>query len=110
MAETPSRPDARSWVAPPMTVRRRQRSLAAMSTERFETVIIGGGQAGLSVGRFLRELDRPFAILDARTRIGDTWRGRWDSMRLFTPARRDGLPGLRFPARGHSFPTAGEMA
>ena len=49
-------------------------------------------------------------ILDADARVGDSWRGRWDSMRLFTPARRDGLPGMPFPARKHSFPTRDEMA
>src|SRR3954447_16064220 len=69
------------------------------TVERHETVIIGGGQAGLAVGYFLAKHGRPFVILDANQRVGDSWRGRWDSMRLFTPARRDGLPGLRFPAR-----------
>jgi putative flavoprotein involved in K+ transport len=83
----------------------------AMTTvERHETVIIGGGQAGLAVGYFLAKQGRPFVLLDANQRVGDSWRGRWDSMRLFTPARRDGLPGLPFPARKHSFPTRDEMA
>ena len=81
-----------------------------MTIQRLETVIIGGGQAGLAVGHHLRKLERSFVILDAHARVGDTWRGRWDSMRLFTPARRDGLPGMRFPARKHSFPTANDMA
>jgi putative flavoprotein involved in K+ transport len=49
-------------------------------------------------------------ILDANERIGDSWRRRWDSLRLFTPARYDGLPGWRFPAPGWSFPTKDEMA
>jgi putative flavoprotein involved in K+ transport len=81
-----------------------------MTIQRSETVIIGGGQAGLAIGYHLRQLGRPFVILDAHARIGDSWRARWDSMRLFTPARRDGLPGMRFPARKHSFPAADEMA
>jgi putative flavoprotein involved in K+ transport len=81
-----------------------------MSIHRHETVVIGGGQAGLAVGYFLSKLGRPFVILDADPRIGDTWRGRWDSMRLFTPARRDGLPGMRFPAPKHSFPSRDDMA
>jgi putative flavoprotein involved in K+ transport len=81
-----------------------------MSIQRHETVVIGGGQAGLAVGHFLAKLGRPFVILDANQSVGDSWRGRWDSMRLFTPARRDGLPGMRFPARKHSFPTRDEMA
>jgi putative flavoprotein involved in K+ transport len=78
--------------------------------ETFETVVIGGGQAGLSTGYFLSKLGCPFVILEAGERIGDSWRGRWDSMRLFTPARRDGLPGMPFPAPKHSFPTRDEMA
>jgi putative flavoprotein involved in K+ transport len=80
------------------------------TVEQHETVIVGGGQAGLAVGYWLSRLGRPFVILDANAQIGDSWRGRWDSMRLFTPARRDGLPGMRFPAPKHSFPTHDEMA
>jgi putative flavoprotein involved in K+ transport len=79
-------------------------------SEYFETVIIGGGQAGLSVGYHLKKQGRPFVILDANERIGDAWRKRWDSLRLFTPARYDGLAGWRFPAPAVSFPTKDEMA
>ena len=77
--------------------------------ERFETVIIGGGQAGLSVGYHLAKRDRPFVILDANERIGDSWRKRWDSLRVFTPARADGLAGWPFPASSWSFPTKDEV-
>ena len=49
-------------------------------------------------------------ILDANERIGDAWRNRWDSLRLFTPARYDGLAGMPFPAPAHSFPTKDQMA
>jgi glycine/D-amino acid oxidase-like deaminating enzyme len=79
-------------------------------TERFETVIIGGGQAGLSVGYHLAKRGRPFVILDANERIGDSWRKRWDSLRVFTPARYNGLPGWAFPAPARSFPTKEEVA
>src|SRR5439155_22200305 len=79
-------------------------------TERVETVVVGGGQSGLAVGRVLAKRGQRFVILDARERVGDTWRRRWDSLRLFTPARYDGLPGWRFPAPGWSFPTKDEMA
>jgi len=78
--------------------------------ERVETVVVGGGQAGLSVGYHLAQRGLPFVILDANERIGDAWRNRWDSLRLFTPARYNGLPGMPFPALGHSFPTKDEMA
>jgi putative flavoprotein involved in K+ transport len=76
----------------------------------LETVIIGGGQAGLSVGYHLAKRGRPFVILEANERIGDSWRRRWDSLRLFTPARYDGLAGWPFPAADWSFPTKDEMA
>ena len=66
-------------------------------TERVETMIVGGGQAGLAVGYHLAQLDRRFVILDAHERTGDSWRTRWDSLRLFTPAYLNALPGLEFP-------------
>ena len=75
-----------------------------------KTIVIGGGQAGLAVGYHLAKRGVSFQILDANARIGDTWRNRWDSLRLFTPARYNGLPGLPFPMRGDVFPTKDEMA
>ena len=78
--------------------------------KRSQTIIIGGGQAGLSVGYFLKKQGIPFRILDANLRVGDAWRKRWDSLRLFTPARYTGLPGLPFPAPKSSFPTKDQMA
>lgn len=79
-------------------------------SERIQTVVIGAGQAGLSVGYHLARRGAPFVILEANQRIGDTWRKRWDSLHLFTPARFDGLAGMPFPAPAHSFPTKDEMA
>jgi putative flavoprotein involved in K+ transport len=78
--------------------------------EYIQTVVIGGGQSGLSVGYHLKRRGLPFLILEAHDRIGDSWRQRWKSLRLFTPARFDGLDGLPFPAPAHSFPTKDEMA
>src|SRR6266516_2084894 len=84
---------------------------AVPSVETFDTIVIGGGQAGLAVGYYLKKRGRSFVILDANERIGGSWRTRtWSSLRLFTPARYDGLPGWRFPAPGWSFPTAREAA
>ncbi len=78
--------------------------------EYVETVVVGGGQAGLAVGHELSKRGRSFVILDAHPRVGDAWRTRWDSLLLFTPARYCGLPGMRFPASGGSFVTKDEMA
>ncbi|MFF3598371.1 flavin-containing monooxygenase [Kitasatospora indigofera] len=75
-----------------------------MTEEHFETVIIGGGQAGLSVGYHLAAQGREFVILEGGRRVGDNWRVHWDSLRLYTPARYDGLPGMKFPAPRWSFP------
>jgi len=77
---------------------------------QVETVIIGAGQAGLSTGYHLERLGRSYVMLESNRRVGDTWRKRWDSLRLFTPARFDGLDGLRFPAPENLFPTKDEMA
>lgn len=88
------------------------RTVGAPSPEsqHYDVVVIGGGQAGLSVGYHLRQQGVRFAILDAEKRIGDVWRRRWDSLRLFTPARFDSLDGWPFPAHADHFPTRDEMA
>jgi putative flavoprotein involved in K+ transport len=78
--------------------------------ERFETIVIGGGQAGLSTGYHLAKQGLPCLILDANERVGDAWRKRWDSLRLFTPAKYDGLDGMPFPAPPLTLPTKDEMA
>jgi putative flavoprotein involved in K+ transport len=80
------------------------------ASERLDTVVVGGGQAGLAMGYQLKRRGQRFVILEAADRVGDSWRKRWDSLRLFTPARHDGLPGWGFPAPGWSFPTRDEMA
>jgi putative flavoprotein involved in K+ transport len=62
------------------------------------------------MGYYLTEQERDFIILDASERVGDSWRNRWDSLRLFTPARYDSLPGMAFPASDGYYPTKDEMA
>jgi putative flavoprotein involved in K+ transport len=78
--------------------------------ENIDTVIVGAGQSGLSAGYHLARRGVPFVILEANARVGDTWRNRWDSLRLFTPAAYDGLAGMPFPAPARSFPTKDAMA
>jgi putative flavoprotein involved in K+ transport len=80
----------------------------AAGIESIPTVIIGGGQAGLVMGYHLQRHGQQFLILDAQPRIGDTWRNRWDSLRLFTPPKYSSLP--ESPIQVSSFPTHSEMA
>jgi putative flavoprotein involved in K+ transport len=79
-----------------------------MESEAFDAVVIGAGQAGLSAGYFLRQAGRSFVILEGSARVGDVWRERYDSLRLFTPAWAIKLPGWRYPAKGT--PTKDELA
>jgi putative flavoprotein involved in K+ transport len=81
-----------------------------MTTEHIETAIIGAGQAGLATAYHLQRLGRPCLILDANPHVGDNWRAQWDSLRLYTPAGYDGLPGLPFPGSRWSYPTKDQVA
>ena len=78
--------------------------------EHIETVIIGAGQAGLATAYHLQRLGRPCLVLDRSTRIGDGWRRQWDTLRLYSPAKFDGLPGMPFPAEPWSFPGKDDVA
>jgi putative flavoprotein involved in K+ transport len=79
------------------------------TTDRIDTVVVGAGQAGLSAGYHLAKRGIQHVILDADARIGDHWRDRWDTLRLYSPARYDSLPGMRFPAPSSHWPTGREM-
>ncbi len=82
----------------------------ATQPEQFDVIVIGGGQAGLSAGYYLAERGLRFVILDAQQRVGDAGGKRWDSLRLFSPARFDALVGMPFPAPPDAYPTRDEMA
>lgn len=76
-----------------------------------DVLVIGGGQAGLGTGYWLsKNRAASFVILDGAARIGQSWRDRWDSLKLFTPRRFSNLPGLRFPRGRDQYPTKDEMA
>jgi putative flavoprotein involved in K+ transport len=82
---------------------------AERSHERFDVVVIGGGQAGLAIGYFLARQGRRFVILEAANSIGAAWRTRWDSLLLFTPRRYSALPGLAFPGNPDGYPTRDDV-
>jgi putative flavoprotein involved in K+ transport len=74
-------------------------------SQTFDVIVVGGGQAGLAVAYHLSRQDVDFLVLDAAAETGESWRTRWDSLRLFTPAEYDGLPGMPFPASDGDYPT-----
>jgi putative flavoprotein involved in K+ transport len=79
-------------------------------TKTHEVVVIGGGQAGLAIGYHLAKQGRDFTILEAASEPAAAWRERWDSLKLFTPARYDALPGMEFPGDPDQYPTRDEVA
>lgn len=83
---------------------------ARRETQRYDVVVIGGGQAGLSTGYHLQRQGVRFVILDAHARVGDAWRKRWDSLKLFTPAWLSSLDGFPMPAPRHELVSKDAMA
>ncbi len=80
------------------------------SSEHTDVLIIGAGQSGLALGYHLQRRGQQALLVDRNQRVGDSWRARWDSLKLYSPASRDGLPGMPFPASRTSYPTKDEMA
>ena len=80
------------------------------ATEHTDVLIVGAGQSGLALGYHLQRRGRQVLLVDRNERIGDSWRARWDSLKLYSPASRDGLPGMPFPAGRTAYPTKDEMA
>ena len=80
------------------------------SGEVLDAVVVGGSQAGLAMAWHLARLGLRFVVLEAGPAIGHVWRNRWDSLKLFTPAQYDGLPGMAFPAPDDTYPTKDPVA
>ena len=79
-------------------------------SEALDVVVIGAGQAGLVMGYYLAQRGQRFLIVDAAAEVGGAWRSRWDSLRLFTPAQYDNLPGMPFPAPRDTYPGKDDVA
>jgi putative flavoprotein involved in K+ transport len=77
--------------------------------KRHDVIVVGGGQAGLAIGYFLTQQGRDFTILDAAPEPAAAWRQRWDSLKLFTPARYNALPGVAFPGDPDRYPGRDEV-
>jgi putative flavoprotein involved in K+ transport len=78
--------------------------------EVLDVVVVGGNQAGLAMAWHLAQQGRRFLVLEAGPEVGHVWRSRWDSLKLFTPAQYDALPGLAFPAPADTYPTKDPVA
>ena len=66
------------------------------SEQRFDTVVIGGGQSGLAMSYYLTQLGKEHLILE-RGRLAERWRSeRWDSLTLLTPNWLTQLPGAEY--------------
>jgi putative flavoprotein involved in K+ transport len=76
----------------------------------LDVVVVGGSQAGLAMAWHLTQQGLNFVVLEAGPEVGHVWRSRWDSLRLFTPAQYDALPGMAFPAPADTYPTKDPVA
>lgn len=75
-----------------------------------DVLVVGAGHGGLAVAHDLVSAGRAVLIVDAHARVGDAWRRRWDSLRLFTPRDLDALPDIAFPPGDDPFPNKDEVA
>src|SRR5256714_10121752 len=98
-----------------MTARQEKEGEEAMTANGandglLDVAVIGGSQAGLAMAWHLARQHLRFVVLEAGPEIGHTWRARWDSLTLFTPAQHDALPGMPFPGRPDTYPTKDPVA
>ncbi|HET7231066.1 MAG TPA: NAD(P)/FAD-dependent oxidoreductase [Longimicrobium sp.] len=78
--------------------------------QSLDVIVVGAGQAGLAMGYHLSRAGLDVLLLEAGPSVGHAWRTRWDSLKLFTPARYSSLPGLPFPAEPDHYPARDEVA
>ena len=97
-------------MTPTNTVTLEPRGQAEGDGPALDVAVVGAGQAGLAMAWQLRRHGLRFAVLDAASQLGQAWRTRWDSLRLFTPARFDALPEMPFPAPADHYPTKEQVA
>jgi putative flavoprotein involved in K+ transport len=76
----------------------------------LDVVVVGGSQAGLAMAWHLAQQGLRFVVLEAGSQLGHVWRSRWDSLKLFTPAQYDNLPGMAFPAPADTYPAKDPVA
>ncbi|MGY4713612.1 flavin-containing monooxygenase [Bacillus amyloliquefaciens] len=76
----------------------------------YDTIVIGAGQAGISVGYYLKKSKQKFIILDKSHEVGESWKNRYDSLVLFTSRMYSSLPGMPLEGDKHGLPSKNEIA
>ncbi|AOU00048.1 MULTISPECIES: flavin-containing monooxygenase [Bacillus] len=76
----------------------------------YDTIVIGAGQAGISVGYYLKKSEQKFIILDKSHEVGESWKNRYDSLVLFTSRMYSSLPGMHLEGDKHGLPSKNEIA
>jgi putative flavoprotein involved in K+ transport len=76
----------------------------------LDVLVVGAGQSGLALAWHLARQNARFLVVDGAAGLGASWASRWDSLRLFTPAQYDALPGMAFPAAHDTYPTKDQVA
>jgi putative flavoprotein involved in K+ transport len=76
----------------------------------LDVLVVGAGQAGLAMAHQLRSTELQFRVVDCHSRVGDSWRQRYDSLVLFTPRSYSALPGLAVAGEPSGYPTKDEIA
>src|SRR5689334_21014706 len=86
------------------------KDITSTTNAGLDVIVVGAGQAGLAIGYYLGKAGVNFVLLEAGAEVGHSWRNRWDSLRLFSPAQYDSLPGMPFPAPADSHPSKDDVA
>lgn len=81
-----------------------------MSDGAYDVLVIGAGQAGLAAGYHLSRIGRSFVMVDGSQRVGDSWRRRYTSLKLFTPRSLSALPGVELSGEPEGYATGDEFA
>lgn len=77
--------------------------------EIHDVIIIGAGQAGLSVAYFLRRTSLNYVLIDDQAQIGGAWLQAWDSLQLFSAWSHNSLAGWQMPKSNNDYPTKYEF-
>jgi putative flavoprotein involved in K+ transport len=109
--QTSGRPAQQVATSPPPAFSRDEsRWGVGAPAPELDVLVIGAGQAGLAIAYQLQATGLRYAVVDIHSRVGDSWRQRYDSLVLFTPRSYSALPGLAVAGDPNGYPTKDEIA